>query len=70
MAQADQVKALTAIEEQTEASEVRCMAGYNLKALSCTPTYLDPPISQFLHKTFITFYGVTLKFGEMGGSDM
>ena len=24
-------------------------AGYNFKALSCTPKYLNPPISQFLH---------------------
>ena len=25
------------------------LAEYNFKALSCTPTYLHPPISQFLH---------------------
>ena len=24
-------------------------AGYNFKDLSCAPTYLNPPISQFVH---------------------
>ena len=27
----------------------QCTAGYNFKALSCTPTYLNTLISQFLH---------------------
>ena len=31
------------------------IAGYNFKALSCTPAYLKPPISQFLH---INFYEI------------
>ena len=38
-------------------------AGYNFKALSCTPTYLNPSISQFLHyKLFMKSGGVTIIF--------
>ena len=38
-------------------------AGYNFKALSCTPAYLNPPISQFLHiKTLMKSDVVRLKF--------
>ena len=33
-----------------------------VKVLSCTPTYLNPPISQFLHKNSMKFDVVRLKF--------
>ena len=37
---------------------------YNFKTLSCTPTYLNHPISQFLHNKLIKF-DVRLKFVKL-----